>query len=440
MNFSRQNPPHMPRVIQDGDLVILYERFDSLQHTWMQKGGETQNRFGTFLHDDIIGKPFGYKATSSSTQCWQYVLEPSPELWSNAFKTRTQIVNEMDQSLVTTMLNVKPGDIVVESGTGSGCMTLSLMRAVSHPDHTRAGHVNTYEYNAFRAEEATKEFKGMDVDHLVTVRCQDVCIPGETLIGSDEAGHLNTGDVRGFPGVKPGTVDAMFLDVPEPYKAIHYAKALLKPNKVLCCYSPCISQVIDTCAVLRELGFTGIRMIEYRQRPADARRVAFETINLSEDEEEPETTDTVKSEEREESPPPIDIDTDKLMVGQKRKNCDNNNDKIEKHTDNTDEVDSSNTTIPVDMRRVKNGVARGPTGKGKKGKVPLKANMAPPLEYNVYRHLPSMKSHTAFLTFASSPLPDFDINIEKKERKNIMLKGREAGDATRGRPMPQGLY
>eukprot|EP00605_Chrysophyceae_sp_TOSAG23-4_P000216 GSChrysophyteH1.ASY1.ANO1.253.1 assembled CDS len=277
MNFTRPNPEQNPRCIKDGDLVILYERYDSLQHTWIQKGGETQNRFGVFRHDDIIGKPFGYKATAANTNCWQYVLEPTPELWSHAFKTRTQIVNEMDQSIVTTMLNIKPGDVVVESGTGSGCMTLSLMRAVYHPDKESRGHVNTFEYNSFRAEEAKKEFEGMNVDGVVTVRCQDVCIPGPA--------SSPDGEVPGFPGVAPGTVDAVFLDVPEPYKAVHYAKALLKPNKKICCYSPCISQVIDTCARLRELGFTGVQMLEFRQRAADSRTVALENIDLRESDE-----------------------------------------------------------------------------------------------------------------------------------------------------------
>lgn len=52
------------------------------------------------------------------------------------------------------MLNVSPGMTVVESGTGSGCMTLSLARAVS--PH---GHVYTYEYNDVRAKTAAEEFK-----------------------------------------------------------------------------------------------------------------------------------------------------------------------------------------------------------------------------------------------------------------------------------------
>ncbi len=52
------------------------------------------------------------------------------------------------------MLNVHVGDRVVESGTGSGCMTLALARAV-HP----TGHIFTYEFNNVRAKTATEEFQ-----------------------------------------------------------------------------------------------------------------------------------------------------------------------------------------------------------------------------------------------------------------------------------------
>lgn len=62
-------------------------------------------------------------------------------------------MNDLDCSVVTLMLDVKPGDVVVESGTGSGSMTISLARAV-YP----SGHVYTYEYNTVRAKMAAEEF------------------------------------------------------------------------------------------------------------------------------------------------------------------------------------------------------------------------------------------------------------------------------------------
>ena len=69
-------------------------------------------------------------------------------------QTRTQIVNELDSSFVIQQLDLFPGCVVVESGTGSGCMTLALARAV-HP----IGHVYTFEFNGIRAEKAKEEFK-----------------------------------------------------------------------------------------------------------------------------------------------------------------------------------------------------------------------------------------------------------------------------------------
>jgi tRNA (adenine57-N1/adenine58-N1)-methyltransferase catalytic subunit len=62
-------------------------------------------------------------------------------------------VNEIDSSIIASMLDVYPGCRVVESGTGSGCMTISLARAV-YP----TGHIYTFEYNSVRAEKAREEF------------------------------------------------------------------------------------------------------------------------------------------------------------------------------------------------------------------------------------------------------------------------------------------
>ena len=177
MNFIKQRDYTKPRLMKDGDLVIVYERHDSLEHMYLSANTIFQNKYGTFPHNEIIGKPFGSKINSKTSSGWLYILEPTPELWSNAVhvsgccqvlshhhqvftylhtsfqQTRTQIVDELDSSVITLNLDVSPGSVVVETGTGSGCMTLSLARAV-HP----SGHVFTFEYNGVRAETARKEF------------------------------------------------------------------------------------------------------------------------------------------------------------------------------------------------------------------------------------------------------------------------------------------
>jgi hypothetical protein len=116
MNFISRTDETGPRLMKHGDLIIIYERHDSLTHIYLSKGSILNNKFGAFYHDDFIGKPFGSKIVSRNTTGWMYALEPSPELWSLAVHTRTQIVNELDASVITFNLDVFPGCVVVESG------------------------------------------------------------------------------------------------------------------------------------------------------------------------------------------------------------------------------------------------------------------------------------------------------------------------------------
>ena len=183
-----------------------------------------QNKFGVFNHDDIIGKPFGVKVHNRKDSGWMYVLEPTPELWASAVYTRTQIVNELDSSVVIMNMDMFPGCVVVESGTGSGCMTLALARAV-HPD----GHVFTFEYNGVRAESAREEFKRLGVSNITTTH-------------KDVTGKFSD-DEGGFPNVPDGVADAVFLDLPEPQLVLHHALRVLKVAGSVCCYSPCVEQV-----------------------------------------------------------------------------------------------------------------------------------------------------------------------------------------------------
>ena len=134
-------------------------------------------------------------------------------------------MNELDSSVVISGLDIFPGCRVVESGTGSGCMTSSLARAI-YP----SGHVYTYEYNHIRAQVAQQEFQKLQLDDVVTVTCRDVC--GKFR---DEG--------AGLYDLAEKSIDAVFLDLPEPWLAVEHALYVLKPGRNICCYSPCMEQV-----------------------------------------------------------------------------------------------------------------------------------------------------------------------------------------------------
>lgn len=85
MNFAKTRDYSKPRLIETGDLVIVYEKHNSLDYLFL--GGAIDiynNKFGSFHHSDIIGRHFGCKVHSRSSSGYVYILEPTPELWANA--------------------------------------------------------------------------------------------------------------------------------------------------------------------------------------------------------------------------------------------------------------------------------------------------------------------------------------------------------------------
>ncbi|KAH1037881.1 hypothetical protein J1N35_039624 [Gossypium stocksii] len=106
------------RYIRDGDLIIVYERHDTMKAVKVCENSVLQNRFGVFKHSDWIGKPFG-SIIFSNRGGFVYLLAPTLELWILVLSQRTQILYIVDISFVLMYLEVVPGCLVLESGTGS---------------------------------------------------------------------------------------------------------------------------------------------------------------------------------------------------------------------------------------------------------------------------------------------------------------------------------
>lgn len=236
-------------AIQEGDLVVIQENFNSLDFVYCKSGEIYRNRNGSFPHDDIIGKPYGTKLRSQDFggYAFCYLLKPTPELWTQSLNHRTQVVHELDQSQIIWQLALRPGSLVVESGTGSGALSHSILRAIAP-----IGHLHTYEFNRHRCDEARKEFELHGLSHLVSVHHKDTC---------RKDGHAPPGFFQ-----DAGTVDAVVLDLPEPWLAVPHAAHVLKPNARIASYSPCVEQTQRAVVAMENAGFHSIRTIEYRLR------------------------------------------------------------------------------------------------------------------------------------------------------------------------------
>lgn len=100
---------------------------------------------------------------------WVTLLAPTPELWTAVLRHRTQILYAADISLVVGCLGLRPGAVVLESGTGSGSLTHALARAVAP-----AGRVHTFDFHAGRAAEAAAEFGRHGLTGLVLGGCRNI--------------------------------------------------------------------------------------------------------------------------------------------------------------------------------------------------------------------------------------------------------------------------
>ncbi|XP_066150717.1 tRNA (adenine(58)-N(1))-methyltransferase catalytic subunit TRMT61A [Euwallacea fornicatus] len=251
--------------IDEGDTVVLYLTISQIysikaeKKVLNKKGIEVENvfqtPFGALKCEDLIGKIYGSKVSLSKG--WGYVLAPTPELWTLTLPHRTQIIYTPDISMILMQLELSPGSVVIESGTGSGSLSHAIIRAVK--PH---GHLYTFDFHEIRSKTAKQEFEEHDLGKYVTVEHRDVC---ETGFGEE----LN------------GTADAVFLDLPHPWLAIpHSVNALKSSGGRICSFSPCIEQVQKTCQKLTELGFKEIETMEVLQTQYNVQTKHIPVIDL----------------------------------------------------------------------------------------------------------------------------------------------------------------
>ncbi|KAJ2742111.1 tRNA (adenine-N(1)-)-methyltransferase catalytic subunit trm61, partial [Coemansia pectinata] len=220
----------------------------------VKTGGVLNNKYGSFRHNDMIGLKYGSMVKSHDGKGFVYLLHPTPALWTQVVPHRTQILYLPDISFISMYLDLKPGKVVIESGTGSGSFSHSLARTIAP-----TGHLYTFEYHELRVETAKKEFIEHNLTDIVTIEHRDVL-------------------ANGFG--KVGIADAVFLDLPAPWDAVAAAKEALRRDTIgrVCSFSPCIEQVQRTALALDEHGFADIRMYECLVKDYEVRTLPMPDI------------------------------------------------------------------------------------------------------------------------------------------------------------------
>ena len=194
----------------------------------------------------LVGLPYGSKVQFSKG--WVIALHPTPELWTQTLPHRTQILYATDISMIIGCLNILPGSVVCEAGTGSGSLSHSILRTIGD-----SGQLYTSDFHEGRVESAREEFSRHSLSSRVTLSHRDVYSDGW--------------------GVE-GRADAVFMDLPKPWLALHHAVNAIKfTGGRVCSFSPCIEQVTRTCLLMRKYELQNIRTVEVLLRSFAVKKI-----------------------------------------------------------------------------------------------------------------------------------------------------------------------
>jgi tRNA (adenine57-N1/adenine58-N1)-methyltransferase len=201
-------------IPREGDLVLLVSPERKRYLIRLKPGDQWFSHRGSIPHDDLIGKPLG--RTLYTQHGYAYLaLEPSTNDLIQELPRTTQIIYGKDAAQIILRLNLYPGRTVVEAGTGSGALTMILARTVM-----TSGHVYSYETRPDSFETARSNLSDLGLSPYVTLYNQDIS-----------------------SGFHERDVDALFMDVREPWHFLDHAWEALKGSGFFGALTPTTNQV-----------------------------------------------------------------------------------------------------------------------------------------------------------------------------------------------------
>jgi len=233
-----------------GDLAQLVSPTNKIFIIRLTTGEELHTHRGILRHDDLIGQPWGGQVFTHLGKMY-FLLQPSLSDVLRDLKRNTQIMYPKDIGFVLVTMGIGPGVHVVEAGTGSGALTIAMAWAVGQD-----GRVTSYDQRPEMQNLARKNLERLGLLERVCFKERDIAE------GFDEQ-----------------NVDALFLDVPNPYDYLLQARRALKPGGYFGSILPTVNQItrlldafyqfdyafVDVCEIILRY----YKTVSERFRPTD---------------------------------------------------------------------------------------------------------------------------------------------------------------------------
>jgi tRNA (adenine57-N1/adenine58-N1)-methyltransferase len=205
------------------DAVILIDRKGRRYLKMLQPGRKLLIR-GELMADALVGVEEGSRVRFSTGETF-LVLRPTYADLVPLLPRTAQVIYPKDTGPMLVWGDVFPGATVIEGGVGAGAFTIALLRAVGP-----TGKLISYEIREDFAKLARRNVAA--------------------FFGEASNWTLKLRDLYG--GVDETGVDRMFLDLPEPGRALEVAARALRPGAALVSYVPTAIQLKETVEALQE--------------------------------------------------------------------------------------------------------------------------------------------------------------------------------------------
>jgi tRNA (adenine57-N1/adenine58-N1)-methyltransferase len=225
------------RPLAEGERVILTDAKQRRYLVALRAGAEFHSHTGVVPHDDLIGQTDGIEIRTTKGARFR-VFRATLADFVLKMPRGAQVIYPKDLGPILMLADIFPGARVLESGIGSGALSMTLLRA--------GAAVTGYELRDDFAERAQANVNA--------------------FLGDETAANYRVELRDCYDGIDETDLDRIVLDLPEPWQVIKHAEGALAPGGILVAYTPSIVQASQLREALTASRFDLSETIEVLNR------------------------------------------------------------------------------------------------------------------------------------------------------------------------------
>lgn len=229
--------PTSNAILNEGELVQFVDNKDRRYLVTLKAGDEFHSHSGFISHDDVIGLAEG-RLVASTKGSRYLVVRPTLSEFILKMPRGAQVIYPKDLGPILMLADIHPGVKVLESGVGSGALSMTMLRA--------GAEIVGYELRedfASRAQKNVVKILGEEALSRYRVELRDA-----------------------YDGIDETDMDRVILDLPEPWQVVPHAAKALRTGGIILAYTPSIIQVSRFRESLHENGFAMAQTTEVMNR------------------------------------------------------------------------------------------------------------------------------------------------------------------------------